>query len=150
MGSSRTMKWQDVKNHIYVIGTNSNSNAIYYGEAKNEDLTSPTCIQAIGEHPLVIQDSKIWSDDLCRQRAEMELEQRRRIQENLNLTCLPLVHFDVNTAITLTDPALNLEHSRYVIQQFNLPMDLRSPMNITAFLYSDTAEYMDRWTESVN
>lgn len=150
MGSSRTMKWQDVKNHIYVIGTNSNSNTIYYGEAKNEDLTSATCIQLIGEHPLVIQDSKIWSNALCIQRAEMELEQRRRIQENLNLICLPLIHCDVNTAITLTDRSLNLDHARYVIQQFSLPLDCKSGMNITAFLYSDTSDYMDRWTESIN
>ena len=147
MGSNRILKYSQTFNHIYVIGASMNSGIAYTGEYINNDLTSNTRVQLIGDKPMpVITDSKISSNELCNQRAKMEGMKAKRVQENISINSISLLHLDVNKAITISDDSIGCYAKKYVIQQFQLSLDAKSPMTITGFLFSDSSDFEDRLT----
>jgi hypothetical protein len=141
MGATRTMNFQDVYNRIVVLASNSNTNALYKGIAENNDLTSATRIGFIPTKTKVIQDDNIYSDILAQERADMELEKVKRIQESITINSLCLPHVDVNKAINITDSALGLYRSRYAIQKFQYPLDMKSSMSLTCLKYNDGSDF---------
>lgn len=146
-GNTRTLKYSEMCNHIYVTGATENS-TIYRGEAINNDLTSNTRVQLVGDRTELIQDSNLASNDLCNQRAAFELSQKKRMQENISLNSMPLFHADVNKAILVTDPNAGQNRLRYVIQQYQIQLNGKANMTITGFLYSDMTSFLDRTTEN--
>jgi len=147
MGSSRILKYSQVFNHVYVVGGNMGSNTAYTGEYINNDLTSNTRVQLIGDKPMpVITDSKISSNDLCNQRAKMEGMKAKRVQENISISCITLLHLEVNKAINVSDDSIGCYAKKYIIHQFQLSLTAKSPMTITGFLYSDSSDFVDRLT----
>lgn len=141
-GSSRVYKFSEIINNVVVIGGTVDSQT-FRAEVKNTDLTSNTRIDLIGTKSKVIQDEKIYSDDLCQQRANMELEKRKRMQELISLKSSPLFHFDVNEGITIIDHSINLHKDKYSVQEFQLDITGKSPMSIQAYKYNDVSEYED-------
>jgi len=149
MGSNRILKYSQVFNRVYVTGANMASGITYTGEYVNDDLTSNTRVQLIGNKPMpVINDSKITSNELCNQRAKMEGIKAKRVQENISINCITLLHLEVNKAITISDDSIGCYVKKYVIQQFQLSLNAKSPMTITGFLFSDSSDFADRMSMS--
>lgn len=76
-----------------VMETNPNSPFYVYG--------------SVGEIPIVLQGEdydNIFTDDLAEQRAEWELYTRCRINDSVNVTCVPIYWLDVNWIVSLTLP----------------------------------------------
>jgi len=147
MGSSRILKYSQTFNHVYVVGNSSSSGITYTGEYINDDLTSNTRVQLIGDKPMpVITDSKISSNELCNQRAKMEGIKAKRVQENISISSINLLHLDVNKAIIISDDSIGCYAKKYIIQQFQLGLTAKSPMTITGFLFSDSSDFEDRLT----
>jgi hypothetical protein len=149
MGGTLTFYNSKIFNDISVISSNSNG-LTYQGEATNNDLTSDTCVSAIGKRTFTIEDDTIWSNDLCNQRAAFELSQTIRMQKSISLNSLCLPHIDCNKAITITDPNLGLAKEHYSIQAVSYPLDMQSNMTLTCYKYSDTSDFIDLTTESSN
>lgn len=141
--NNRILQFQDVYNRIVVLASNSNTNALYKGISENNDLTSATRIGFMPTKTKVIQDDNIYSDELAQQRSDMELEKVKRIQESITLSSLCLPHVDVNKAINITDSALGLYRSRYAIQKFQYPLDMKSAMSLTCLKYNDGSDFED-------
>jgi len=149
LGSTLQLKYSQVFNHIYVTGASQNSNIAYFGEAVNDDLTSNSRRQLIGDKPMaVINDAKLNSNDLCQQRADHELQLAKRVQQNISINSIAIYNIDVNKAITVSDDAIGLFKKRFIIQQYNLQLDAKSPMTITGFLFNDGIDFDDRLTMS--
>lgn len=149
MGSTITMKYSEVFNHIFVTGASQASNIAYIGESRNDDLTSNTRIALIGDKPMpIITDAKLTTNNLCQQRADYELLKAKRMQQTISISCIALFHAEVNKAITITDEAINLYRKRFIIQQYSIPLDAKSAMTITGFLFNDGVDFDDRLSVS--
>lgn len=139
LGSSRIFMNDKVYNQVYVV---ANVNGIVYtGTARNTDLTSQNRINAIPKHTLYISDDKIYSNEMAKKRAETELEKVKNIQETISLKSIVLPHMTVNKAITLTDPALNLNHARFFVSNISMPLDMKSAMTIQAYKYTQDNDF---------
>lgn len=113
-------KWNEVVNVVKVIGATINGNTAI-GIAKNEDLSSPICIQKIGVKtlPSPIEDDVIQTDAEAQKRAEYELRKRMGVATTISISSIPLPHLEVNNAITTTDDNLGNKRKRHIINQIN-------------------------------
>ena len=141
-GSNRIYKFSEIINDITIVGGTIDS-LTFQSHVQNNDLTSNSRISLIGLKSLVIQDEKIYSSDLCLQRANYELERRKRMQELITIKSSPLFHLDVNQAVTVVDDSINLYRDRYSIQSFTLDLTAKTQMTIQAYKFNDTTEYED-------
>lgn len=144
MGSSRTLNWNDVVNRVIVIASNSTNNKLYRAVAENNDMTSFVRLNYISTKTLTIQDDKIFSQDLCQQRADYELEQRKRVQESITLKSVNLPHMEVNKAINITDASLGLYNSRFAVQKIQFDLSFQSEMSLTCLKYSSGNDFENR------
>ena len=121
----------DVSNVIKVIGmTIDGLTAI--ATAKNVNPLSSTNINIIGEKfAPVIEDSRISDSLLAQKRADFELKKLIRLNSSVNISCLPLLHLDVDEIITITNENSNLDRERFVIQSINFAFG-NNLMSITA------------------
>lgn len=87
----------------------------FSASAKNTNPLSPTCIQYRGELFDVISDQALYSDELCRDRAQYELLGHLRGNSTMNITCPFLPIFDVNQSIEIDFPNEDINNALYII-----------------------------------
>lgn len=89
------VKWQASKNNFLFMGYQQP-----YAIAKDENPDSPFYINgAIGPIRLPLYGGEydnIYTNDLCKQRAEYELWQHTQLQQKLNISCVSIDWLDVN------------------------------------------------------
>ncbi len=97
-----------------------------YGIYKDENPQSPFYIgNPAGEIKLVLYGGEyeyIFSDDLAEQRAKFEIYQRCRMNDTINITCVPIYWADVNWMITYT-PLDKTEAKQYTIKSISTSLD---------------------------
>lgn len=97
-----------------------------YGIYKDENPQSPFYIgNPAGEIKLVLYGGEyeyIFSDDLAEQRAKFEIYQRCRMNDTINITCVPIYWADVNWMITYT-PLDKTEVKQYTIKSISTSLD---------------------------
>lgn len=108
----------NIVNSILVKGNIVNGYQ-FSATAKNNNLLSPTCIQHRGELFNVISDEKLYSDELCRDRAQYELLGYTRGVYTVNLSCPFLPIWDVNQAVIIDYPSEGIEYDMYSIDSIN-------------------------------
>lgn len=91
----------------------------FSASAKNTNPLSPTCIQYRGELFDVISDQHLYSDELCRDRAQYELLARTRGTVTASISCPFLPIFDVNQAVLIDLPSDGIENELYAIDTLN-------------------------------
>jgi hypothetical protein len=98
--------------------------------ATNDDLTSPLCVQRIGERvaPLV-QDQNISTNALAQQRAAYELKKYTIAQTTFNFTSSFVPHLQENQVVTISDPFLDYSQQRVLLTQ--IQFDLNTAGNVT-------------------
>lgn len=125
--STRELNWNDIKNSIIVYGMTENG---YQYTATAKDLTgSELSIDKIGERVKVIEDDNIYSDDLCQQRANYELQQSIMAQETVNITSIPNFKLKLDDVVNVEDEN-NGTTGNYVIRNISYDLSYRSTMNI--------------------
>lgn len=125
--STRELNWNDIRNSIIVYGMTENG---YQYTATARDLTgSELSIDKIGERVKVIEDDNIYSDDLCQQRANYELQQSIMAQETVNITSIPNFKLKLDDVINVEDEN-NGTTGNYVIRNISYDLSYRSTMNI--------------------
>lgn len=92
--------WKNMRNRIVVKGAIVNGYQ-FSGESAITSPKSPYCIALSGESAEVISDSKIYSDSLCRDRADYELIKRTRGIRTVNISTSYIPHLNVNEVIYL-------------------------------------------------
>lgn len=125
-----TYDYTSCKNHITVVGANSNGDMIYVGEAINTNPQSPTRVSIIGTKRYYLEDSNIYSTDLALQRAEYELNKLSILQNTINIKSSFMIHLDVNNCISITDDYFDYFDDRFLIQSINIPITLDSQIDI--------------------
>lgn len=83
--------------------------------AQNKNPLSPTCIQYRGELIQVISDEHLYSDELCRDRAQYELLAFTRGTNTVNISTPFLPIFDINQSIIINMPSEDIINEQFAI-----------------------------------
>ena len=131
-----------VKNHIIVYGGTSEKTGLTpSGEVRITDAKSPFNVDAIGDRKKVVIESKYVNGDQCMAKARYEIWKSSNFQEVANITCVPIYMLDSNDIIEITHPETK-EVARYMVDSFDLNLDVSSEMSISAHkLYYIGLEY---------
>ena len=131
-----------VKNHIIVYGGTSEKTGLTpSGEVRITDAKSPFNVDAIGDKKKVVIESKYVNGDQCMAKARYEIWKSSNFQEVANITCVPIYMLDSNDIIEITHPETK-EVARYMVDSFDLNLDVSSEMSISAHkLYYIGLEY---------
>lgn len=87
--------------------------------AKNNNPLSPTCIQYRGELFDVISDEALYSDELCRDRAQYELLAHTRGTSTVNISTPFLPIFDVNQIVMLNMPSEDIKGEQFAVNSIS-------------------------------
>lgn len=117
-GSTHTYNSDDIKNVVAVYGDNINSDQVY-GIAEDTNIFSPFNIYKFGRKVHVITDDIIYNNVLAMQRAEYELGNIIKLQESVNIKCLPVDIINEGDIITIEDSANDLHRDRYQVQSIS-------------------------------
>lgn len=114
--------WSKMRNSIVVKGAIVNGKQ-FEASAKIVHPSSPYSIGICGEHPEVIIDEKIYSDELCSDRALYEIINRTRGVKTLDLSCTFLPFFDVNQSVVVDMPNLGVPYGEYIIDTISISIE---------------------------
>lgn len=132
LSANITYNTGSIKNKIIVKGAIANGYQ-FSASVENRNLKSDYCIQYNGELPDTISDSKLYSDELCMERAMYELIRSSRGRRTLNLSCTYLPMADVNQSILVNYPSLGIYDENYVIDSvsINIGSDAKTSLSCT-------------------
>lgn len=119
-----------VRNKVVVKGAIVNGYQ-FSAVAENRNLKSDYCIQYNGEIPETVEDSKLYSDELCMERAMYDLVNYTRGTKTLNMSCTYLPMLDVNQSVIVNYPSLGLDHENYVIDSVSMTVGSEATMSVT-------------------
>lgn len=112
-----------------------------YGTALDDNPNSPFYVNGTcGRIRIVLSGgdySNIYTDDLARQRARWELYNRCKLQDSINITCVPIYWLDVNwlVEITLPNQQGTEETNRYIIKSISTSAGSSSTQSISLMRY---------------
>ena len=123
LGITVGYNFDEAYNIILVVGDNVNGN-LATGVAKNTDKSSPLSIYQIGERVAPpITSSSISNDTQAKDLAKFWLKRYVSLSSKTTITCIPLLHLDVDQIITVTDATLLLDKERFLIDSFTINLD---------------------------
>ena len=136
-----SISFENVKNYIEVYGKTLDSGEVPYGVAYDANPDSPFYIYGnLGKIRTVLlggEYDNIYSTDLAMQRAEYELYLRCRLQDQINITCVPIYWLDVNWLIEITLPNKQgkEETNKYIIKSINTTLGVNGTQTINMMKY---------------
>lgn len=126
-----TLDFNNVYNVIKVIGNNP-ATEVYTTILKNEDLTSPTCIQNIGEKIKYIESTFCYNEERTKDFAKYLLKKYSIIQAAITFQANSLPHLDVDKLVTITDKIFGYNNQKFIIQSLTFPFSTSALMDIEA------------------
>ena len=136
-----SISFENVKNYIEVYGKTLDNGEVPYGVAYDSNPNSPFYIYGnLGEIRTVLlggEYDNIYSTDLAMQRAEYELYLRCRLQDQINITCVPIYWLDVNWLIEITLPNKQgkEETNKYIIKSINTTLGVNGTQTMNMMKY---------------
>lgn len=127
----------------YVVKKRSDGKYLYMGRqqpkwtSSDTNPDSPFSTNKIGEIYKVLYGGEfdnITTDDLCRQRADYELWKHTRLNDSLNLTCVPLYLLDTNIKIAYTDNNSGVS-GQYIIKSVNTDLGIGGTQTVEAIKF---------------
>lgn len=132
LGGAQTFVYKNAYNIVRVIGNNINGHQAS-ATVRNENSASPLAIERIGEKAMKpIKDNLISTDTLALYRAQYELKQASRLYSSVKFNCYPLYHLDVDNICRVTDPKINLDNERLLINGYTINFGRSNSMSIDA------------------
>ena len=120
------------------------SELIPYGYAEETNEESPFYVDGdAGKLRIVLSGGEydnIATTDLAQQRAEYELYMRCRLQDSINLTCVPIYWADVNWVINVKLPDRE-EAEKYIIKTVSTTLNVDGTQTINAMKYYENIYY---------
>lgn len=142
--------FENVKNNIIVYGRLLDTGEQIMAAASDTNAESPFCISKVGQINYIVDDERIYNNELAKDRANYELYLHARLNDSISLEIVPIPWLnDVNIKIAYTNEKIGIE-GEYLIQSLSIPLDIGSSMTITASkiykiperLKSYTTEYL--------
>ena len=128
---SLNLDFTNVYNVVKVIGNNPASE-VYTTILKNQDLSSPTCVQNIGEKIKYIESTFCYNEERTKDFAKYLLKKYSIIQSSISFQSNVIPHLDVNCLITITDEIFDYNNFKFVIQSLTIPLSSKTLMDIEA------------------
>jgi hypothetical protein len=132
LGVNHRYEFNTVKNSVYVIGDNINSDLVT-ANAQDSYFFSTTKVSDIGERVKVINDTLIYSDSLAYQRAVYELKKSIILQESIDMQTIPVDIIKEDSVITAYDTLAGLNRDRYLVNAINYPLLSDGNMTVNAW-----------------
>lgn len=88
-------------------------------------------IETVGEKVHSISDSNLFNQDQARLAAEKELVDHSNFLGSISFSCIPLYNLSVHDKIEIKTGDIALD-GVYLIESLSVPLDISTPMNITA------------------
>ena len=132
ISDSVNVDFENVKNNIIVYGRLLDTGEQVTFTASDTNENSPFCIAKIGQINYIVDDERIYSNDLAKDRANYELYLHARLNDSISLDVVPIPWLnDVNLKISYINEKIGIE-GEYLIQTLSIPLDTGSNMTITA------------------
>ena len=149
----KSTDFESVKNYIEVFGKTQDDGHTPYGVAWENNPDSPfyvgdnfknriRIVLSGGEYdniyPLAPYNTSVEQfNSLAQQRADYELYTRCRLQDQIELTCVPVYWLDVNwlVSITLPNKQGKEEEQKYIIKKISTTLGVNGTQNITMMKY---------------
>ena len=130
INTSMSYDFENVVNEVGVVGNNIKGK-ICYATAKNEEPTSPICIQRVGRHVYYISDETISTDKLAQDRANYELRKASILATKMTITTTFNPFIFVNNIITIEDSFNKFNREHFIIQSISYSIGVNNQMSIT-------------------
>ena len=149
----KSTDFESVKNYIEVFGKTQDDGHTPYGLAYDNNPESPFYVGEAFEnririvlnggeydniYPLADYDEDVDAfNSLAQQRANYELYTRCRLQDQIEITCVPVYWLDVNWLISITLPNKQgtEETQKYIIKKISTTLGVNGTQNITMMKY---------------
>ena len=148
----KTTDFESVKNYIEVYGKTQDDGRTPYGVAWDKNPESPfyvgdnfenriRIVLSGGEYdniyPLEPYSNPTSFNSLAQQRADYELYLRFRLQDQIEITCVPVYWLDVNWLISITLPNKQgkEETQKYIIKKISTTLGVNGTQNVTMMKY---------------
>lgn len=142
ISDSVDVDFENVKNHIIVYGRLLDTGEQIMATASDTNAESPFCISKVGQINYIVDDERIYSNELAKDRADYELYLHARLNDSILLEIVPIPWLnDVNIKIAYTNEKIGIE-GEYLIQSLSIPLDIGSSMTITASKIYKTPEQL--------
>lgn len=124
--------FENVKNHIIVYGRLLDNGEQVMATSTDTISSSPYNVDSIGQINYIVDDERIYNNDLAQQRADYELFLHARMNNSITLEIVPLYWLnDVNVKIAYTNKNVGIE-GEYLIKTLEIPLGVGNNMTITA------------------
>lgn len=124
--------FENVKNYIIVYGRLLDNGEQIMATSTDTISSSPYNVDSIGQINYIVDDEKIYNNDLAQQRADYELFLHARMNDSITLEIVPLYWLnDVNVKIAHTNKNVGIE-GEYLIKTLEIPLGVGNNMTITA------------------
>lgn len=138
ISDSINVDFENVKNNVIVYGRLLDNGYQVMATATDTITSSPYNVNNIGQINYIVDDERIYNDDLAAQRAKYELYLHARLNDAITLEIVPIPWLnDVNIKIKYTNEEIGLS-GEFLIQSLEIPLGIDSSMNINAIkIYPD-------------
>jgi hypothetical protein len=129
----------NIKNHFKVWGgvqvdTSQPSAEIILTNATHP--TNPFTVEKWGERKHVITEDKYATVEMCSARAEYESLQHTVLQEQIEISCLPIYMLDINDVVKFNSPDDGIV-GHYLITSMTIPLKPDAEMSFSAYKIYD-------------
>lgn len=132
ISDSKDIDFENVKNNIIVYGRLLDNGEQVMATATDTIQDSPYNTDKIGIINYIVDDERIYNNDLARQRANYELFLHARMNDTITLEIVPIYWLnDVNIKINYTNAEIGIE-GEYLIKSMEIPLSISSNMTINA------------------
>lgn len=140
--------FENVKNNIIVYGRLLDTGEQVMATRMDTLSDSPFNISSIGQINYIVDDERIYNNDLARQRANYELFLHARMNDVIILETVPIPWLnDVNIKIKHTNEKIGII-GEFLIKSLEIPLDVGSNMVINAIkVYEDEPEIISYTNE---
>lgn len=138
---STDISFENVKNNIEVFGKTQSDGTTPYGLAQDTNPNSPFYINGTaGIIRIVLNGGEydnISTNSLAQQRANYELYLRCKLQDQIQLSCVPIYWLDVNWVVQITLPNKQgiEETNLYITKKINTTLGMNGTQDITLMKY---------------
>lgn len=131
------LNFENVKNNIIVYGRLLDNGEQVMAVISDTVPTSPFSISNIGQINYIVNDERIYNNELAGERAKYELYIHARLNDSITLEVVPIDWLnDVNIKIKYTNEEKGIEGD-YLIKNLTIPLGVGGNMNINAIKVYD-------------
>jgi len=128
---SRSVDDSRIYNHIIVTGTRQDSSLPFFGEAINNEPSSPTNVDRLGDRPYFFEAGIFESNDECAKYARKLLKLMALESYEINFGSFVYPWMEAAEIISFLDPErLSFEPTRFLMDTMTIPLGLE-PMTAT-------------------